>query len=148
MPVLTIPLTTDGPVVDVYVMLSAPHAQAVKAAGGTIPKAVRGRFLIDTGASGTVIDTSFVGKLGLLATGAINCHTPSTGVAPAILTQYDVGLILGLSGPPHAQLLATTMPVIATDFSMQPIDGLLGRDILSQCLMGYNGPEGHIAIAI
>ncbi len=67
---------------------------------------------------------------------------------PQIFNQYDAGLVLPLPSAPHVHVLQFTIPVLESDFSQQGFDGLIGRDVLSQCLFAYNGPNGHIAIAV
>ena len=40
-----------------------------------------------------------------------------------------------------------TVPIVATDFTAQSIDGLLGRDILASCLFVYDGAAKMFSIA-
>jgi hypothetical protein len=147
MPIVTLPLSPGGALVSVFVGVSLPRATALQAAGQPIPAAQPGQFLIDTGASSTVIDRRLVQALGLTATNTVQCHTAGGG-NPQNFNQYDVGLILPLPSAPHAHILRITIPVLESDFTQQGFDGLIGRDVLSQCLFAYNGPGGHIAIAV
>jgi len=142
MPILTIPVAVDGPVITVWVSVSGPRFTALRNAGKPVPNPVQARLLIDTGAWCTVIDKPIIAALGLTPSGTALCHTPSTGTTPAVLNQFDVSLVLGL------HVLRLTLPVVETDFSAQSIDGLLGRDVLSQCLFVYNGTNGQVAISV
>jgi hypothetical protein len=97
--------------------------------------------LIDTGASGTCVDTTLLAPLGLTPTGSVPVQTPSTNGVPVQCPQYDVMLIIpGAGGVP---LTFQAFPVLCTDFSTQGISGLIGRDVLALCSLFYNGVTGQ-----
>jgi hypothetical protein len=74
-------------------------------------------------------------------------HTPSTGATPAAADQYDVGLAI-FAGTNQAPLFLATVPVIAAELlQAQAIHALIGRDILSQCVLHYNGAVGSFTLA-
>ncbi len=148
MPILTIPLSPRGPIVDVMVAVSKPRADALRKASLAVPSPVGARCLIDTGASCTVLDQRVVQSLSLIPTGVVSIRTPSTGTAKLACNQFDVMLAIVLPKPPHLHVFSFTLPVIETDFASQGIDGLIGRDVLSQCVLGYNGLDGHIFLAV
>jgi hypothetical protein len=148
MPVVTLPITPDGPVVTVLVGVSVPRAQAIQAAGGTPPAPVAARLLLDTGAGGTAVDEQIIKALGLQATGTVLCHSPTTGAVPQVMNEYDVGLVLPLQPAPQSHVLSFTISVIGADFSGQGIQGLIGRDVLAQCLFVYNGVQGQALLAV
>jgi hypothetical protein len=102
------------------------------------------RFLVDTGASCTVLDEATIAPLGLFPTGQTLVNSPTTGRQPDARFQYDVGILLY-----HADnsRMFHSLPVIATDLTNQRIGGLLGRDVLNNCLLMYNGSAGHFALA-
>jgi hypothetical protein len=118
--------------------------QAMKAAGQTPPSAITVKFLLDTGASSTVVDEKIIAPLKLVPTGQIMVNTPTTGAASVARFQYDIALMLY-----HVDnsRFFQNLPVIATDLSGQNIGGLLGRDILSKCLLVYNGLGDRFALA-
>ena len=144
MPHLTLNLSPEGPVISLLAGVSTPRLQALQQAGLPVPSSVVLRCLIDTGASGTCLDAGAITPLGLTPTGTTLVSTPSTGAIPHQCDTYDVGIML--YHPDHSRLIGT-LPVVATDFSAQPIDGLLGRDILSTCLLVYDGAAGTFSIA-
>jgi len=137
MPSLTLPLNPHGPIVIVGLMVSTPRRKALVAAGKPLPPTVFLSLLVDTGASGTCIDQSHFPKLGILPSGFVMVHTPTTAGTAVRRNQYDVdiGIILG-NGSFH---LVDTLPVVESSVACQGIDGLLGRDVLSQGIFIYNG---------
>ncbi|WP_374474144.1 hypothetical protein [Arenimonas sp.] len=93
--------------------------------------------MIDTGASGTNLCTSMIPALGLMQTGQVPVHTPSTQGTPVVMPQYDARIMIPLmDGTWH---IVDAIPVICADFSAQGMHGLLGRDILSKAVMVYHG---------
>jgi hypothetical protein len=109
-----------------------------------VPTPVDVRVLVDTGASGTCLDPSIMTLLNLTPKGTVMIHTPSTGGTPCAHSQYDVSLILM-----HPKISYTfhAVPVIASTLGAQGIQGLLGRDVLKECLLIYDGPANGFTLA-
>jgi hypothetical protein len=105
---------------------------------------VSAKGLVDTGASITCLDPAILKALGVISTGTVPLHTPSTksGV-PHVANQFDISLILV-----HPMLTRTwvALPVIESELAHQGIQALIGRDILSFCLMTYDGQAGSFAL--
>ena len=114
------------------------------AAGLTVPVPIIVDFLLDTGASCTVLDQATIAPLGLVATGETQVCTPTTGGGTESRFQYDVALMLYHSDNSR---IFQSLPVIATDLSRQNIGGFLGRDVLEKCLMVYDGSMQHFSLA-
>ena len=91
-----------------------------------------------------MIDESVVKALNLPPTGQIDILTPSTGATPEKRYQYDVALLLHHSDNSR---FFPTHPVLASDFSTQNIQGLLGRDVLNHCLLVYDGSAKTFSLA-
>jgi hypothetical protein len=76
--------------------------------------------------------------LGLQPTGVVPMLTPSTGLTPKNAETYDVGIMI-----PNGQeypLIIPTLAVSASElYASQGFHALIGRDILSQCILIYNG---------
>jgi hypothetical protein len=144
MPHFTLQIVPEGPLLSIVVGVSNPRAVALQQAGQPVPQAVILRCLIDTGASGTCLDAAAIAPLGLTATGTTLITTPSTGVTPHECPTFDVSILFY-----HADnsRFFGIVPVVATDFSAQSIDGLLGRDVLSSCLFVYDGAAKIFSIA-
>ncbi|KAF3978010.1 MAG: hypothetical protein HFP77_04015 [Methylococcales symbiont of Iophon sp. n. MRB-2018] len=136
MPCLTFNLDQNGPLLELMVGVSQPRLEALKKAGEIAPEPVRVRGLIDTGASCTCIDPSVIQSLKLPPTGSVGISTPSTGSSQHTCNQYDVSI-----GLIHPDLVYTihVLPVIESQLSKQGIYALIGRDVLSNCLLVYNG---------
>jgi hypothetical protein len=120
---------------------------ALQAAGVALPQPTSGLFLVDTGASQTVIDTALLSPLGLVPTGSVPIHTPSTGTTPQNCNQYDVMLLVPPQSAGQMAWVVEAMPAIESDFSAQSIHGLIGRDLLGAAVLVYNGPAGHFTLA-
>lgn len=140
MPCVNLQILPLGPVIDIHIGVSTPRREAMELAGITPPVPVTCRLLIDTGASCTCVDTWVISKLAITPSGFTTIHTPSTNAnTNHQCNQYDVYLSI-----PHHELsrLFHATPVVESSFSHQGIDGLLGRDILSNCVFIYNGELG------
>ena len=134
--------------------------QALQAAGQAIPPPQNGRFLVDTGASGTVVDPVLIAALGLTPKNFTPVASPTTGPPAAgqplpLRPVYDVQLILIPSVTPRSVQLGPSgmMPhmralsVIGTHMRHQGIDGLIGRDVLENMVFVYNGNTGTYTLA-
>ena len=147
MPHFTLQISPGGPILTAIVTVSQPKAAALHAAQQPIPGPVTIRALVDTGASCTCVDPAVLTSLQLTPTGSTTMHTPSTGAAPATADQYDVGLAI-YAAANQAPLFLTTVPVIgAALVHAHGIHALIGRDILSQCVLHYNGATGTFTLA-
>lgn len=129
----------SGPILICFLSASSPKEAALRDAGLPIPPAQIANILIDTGASHTVIDSRFVGLLGLDQTGVLPTHTPTTGTIPIDLPTY--GVSISFAGIANAIHTLPAHSVSASDFSGQGIDGLLGRDVLASARLTYSGPD-------
>jgi hypothetical protein len=94
---------------------------------------------IDTGASRTVVRDDLIQRLGLQPTGSAFVATPSS--APAPYPEYIVRLEI-----PSAT--AFDIRVIAIPLHDPAVQCLIGRDILRQFVLVYNGPAGSCSLAI
>ena len=147
MPHLTIALDPiGGPVLPIGVAVSHARREALAAAGQDAPPVISVRALVDTGASCTCVDPSVLQALQLPPTGSVAVHTPSTG-APHQTQQYDVSIIIPGAGIHHLPLTLDAIPVISADLSVQGIHALIGRDVLQDCILIFNGTVGEFTLA-
>jgi hypothetical protein len=64
--------------------------------------------------------------------------TPSTGQTPIDADTYDVAI--AIPNGPNNGLIIHNMPVTSSElFAAQGFHVLVGRDILSRCILTYNG---------
>jgi hypothetical protein len=132
--------------INMVVMVSAARRAALQAANASIPPPQQIRGLVDTGASHTCIDPTVFLALQLQPTGSVPMHTPSTGGVPMSADTYDVGILIpctATSVPFHRP----NMQVSSTDLSAQGFHALLGRDVLSQFILTYNGSMQLLTMA-
>jgi hypothetical protein len=129
-------LQARGPLVQVELVgpqFVVPRAQTATAAPP--PLIVPGIALIDTGASNTSIATQVAAQLGLQATGVVASMSAS---GPYNAQQYTCGyridfVLIGVSAAPNLHPLGLAM--------------LIGRDILSQCVLVYSGGSGAVTLS-
>lgn len=146
MPSITVGNSQAGPILNILIGPSIQLQQVLAAAGAPVPAPINGVFLVDTGASLTVVDASIIAPLRLNPTGTVMCHTPSTAGIAVPMYQYD--LMIFMPGAVHNQgWLIDSIPVTASSFAGQAIDGLIGRDIIDRGLLVYNGHAGHFTLA-
>lgn len=136
-------LTERGPMVDIKLMLTSQRVEALKRAGAPYSSPMTVRGLVDTGASGSAVDRHLVTGLALDPRGVTYIHTPSTGSAYVERNQYDVCMVLGED---QDNPLALNLPVIEAEFASQGFLALIGRDVLSLCVLTYNGPAATFTL--
>lgn len=133
--------------INLGVSVSAARKAALQGANAPIPAVQACRGLVDTGASHTCIDPSVFTALGLQPTGSVPMHTPSTGGVPMNADTYDVGIVIPAT-PTSPSFQKPNMQVSAADLLIsQGFHVLLGRDVLSHCVMTYNGAMQLLTIA-
>jgi len=146
-PHFTLQVEPAGPVLRALVSVSQPRAAALTGAGQAIPAAVPIRGFVDTGASSTCVDPSVLASLDLSPIGTISINTPTTGMTPHDAEQYDVGLVIPATQG-TSPLIISAMPVVCSQLlAAQGFHALIGRDILDQCLLVYNGATRLFTLA-
>ncbi|MFN0132370.1 MAG: retropepsin-like aspartic protease [Phycisphaerales bacterium] len=145
MPHLTIDIAPLGPIIQVAVGVSGPVRQMLTDAKQPLPPLQFAQALVDTGASGSVVDPEICSALGLSPVSYTRVHTPSTSGKPVIQSVYDVSIWLYHAKTKH--IFERSFPVCCAPLRVQGIDMLLGRDVLSECLLVYDGPSGRFSLA-
>lgn len=136
-----------GPVISALVHVSEGRQTALQSQGQAIPVPRVIRALVDTGASFTSIEPEVLQALGLTPTGTADIVTPSTGATPHTTDTYDVDLVIPKS-PQEPPLKIANLRVAASQlFLAQGIHALIGRDVLTRCILVYNGERGEFCLA-
>jgi hypothetical protein len=86
--------------------------------------------MIDTGATGSVIQQGLAAQLGLNPVGLVQIHTPSS--TNVVCYEYAVRLVF-----PNNVVFEGT--VIEAPLQGQHIQCLIGRDVLAQAVLVYIG---------
>ena len=119
-----------GPVVDMRVWIGTPVEEVLKKSGDSLPDPVLIKGMIDTGATGTVIQPEIAKKLRLQPVGVVTISTPSSENVPCY--QYIVRLIF------PSNVIVEAIAVEAP-LKGQHIQCLIGRDVLAHGVLVYTG---------
>jgi Aspartyl protease len=144
MPILTLPIAVEGPLVEVLVGLTPADLRALRQAGQTPPPEQRLRALIDTGASQSCIDFGCVTALGLVPAGQLSLLIPSVGGGSQT---YDLHTVSVTLLHPQANYYLPVVDVVAANRASQGVEMLLGRDVLKYCTLFYDGPANTFSLA-
>jgi hypothetical protein len=148
LPYFTLQFSQGAPIVTAFVGVSLARRNALTASHQPVPQPQQIIALIDTGASGTCVDPSVLQALGLSPTGIVPVCTPTTGTAPQNMPQFDILLLIPGASASHVPLVVPTLAVLGSALHVaQGIHALIGRDVLSRCLMTYDGTSGFFSIA-
>lgn len=138
MPTLTFTKSQLGPIVDVTVKPSPAGFAQLKKAGFGIPQPINLKMLVDTGSDTCALEEEI----------ATSFHLPYVSAAFAMsfgkstpIRRYEFSLTLtGANGEswesPPLIVAARTSP-----FTDWPYRGLIGRDVLDQCVFTCDGPR-------
>ena len=144
---MTFPITSDGAIVRVIIAVSAPRIVVLGQAGIDVPPPVIAHGLIDTGASCTCIDSTVLRKLQLEPSGTTQMVTPSTGETPHVCSQFDVAFAFIMDAN-QMHLSSDIIPVVESNLVLQGFEVLIGRDVLDQGILIYDGCRRQITLAV
>ncbi|KQX03251.1 hypothetical protein ASC84_00675 [Acinetobacter sp. Root1280] len=154
MPSVNLPLFNNSAIIQALVLPSVPRLEELTRQGLPPPPPQHVNLLVDSGASGTCIDATFLQRLNLNPTSKVPVLTPSTNGVPFYVDCYDVQLLVFhnniLDGTQTVQtpILNHHQSLRVTGNSMagQGIDGLLGMDVLKHCLFTINGKVNSFSL--
>jgi hypothetical protein len=132
------PISGTGAVIEVHVGISELRRRVLKQNKLTPPSPIPVLFLVDTGASCSWIDDMHMRSLGLDPRSWEEVHTVQSKGVPIDFPAYEVSLVVG--GLATANTRRFELLIGGQSFINQPFDGLLGRDVLNHCRLGWRGP--------
>jgi predicted aspartyl protease len=148
LPHFTLQVDSAGPLVKVAVYVSEARRAAMVAENLAVPEGRILTALVDTGASITSIEPAVLQFLGLTPTGTIDLVTPSTGDGVHTASTYDVELCIRGAAATDPPLILNNLRVAAAElFTRQGFHVLIGRDVLSQCVLIYNGSLAQFTLS-
>ena len=125
-------MVANGPIVEIQLWVSRSLQEILKKKRQPIPEPVKVTAMIDTGASGTVVNPNVIQALGIQPVGVTAIKTPST-TAPVLCHQYELAVLF-----PNNVIVDSCIAVEAP-LQGQHIQCLIGRDILAHGVLIYTG---------
>ncbi len=133
-------LARVGPRLPVQVAVPESLASALREQGEEIPGSTEGFALFDTGASATCADESILQELGLNPVRTVRVATPSSSANANVYV-----CALRFPGSPLPDMEERF--VIGAQLQNQNYAVLIGRDILQDMILIYDGPGARITYA-
>ena len=130
----------------VEISVAAALAEYLTQQGTTLPKPVIGWALVDTGATNTAIDEGVATQLGLAPNDVVTLAT-ADGERHAGVYACRIRFA-SPSIPDIDASRATGVNLAGQDLDGKPIIALVGRDVLSRCVLVYNGTLGQFSISV
>lgn len=127
-----------GPVVDVGLSVPLALEDQLRRAGESLPQPIQLQSMIDTGATGSVIQQGLAAQLGLKPIGVTLINTPSSTNVECY--EYAVRFVF-----PNNVVVEGT--VIEAPLKGQHIQGLIGRDVLQHAVLVYIGYAGQFTLS-
>jgi predicted aspartyl protease len=131
-------LQMRGPVLQVTVTIEQNAGKALLSQGKTVPTKV-GWALIDTGASNTCIDEQTAGDLGLPVIDVGSMQSASHERHPCNV--YPIQIV-------SPALTINVARSLGAALASQGLIVLIGRDVLQNCNLFYNGPAGQFTLSL
>lgn len=129
-----------GAIMPVQIGIPTALAKQMEAQGQTPPPPEEISAMVDTGASITAINVAVAQRLGLPTTGSIQIGG-ATGVA-------DQPLYAALFRIPDPFVEWDPMTIAGANLSGTPFDILIGRNILCNMTLSYDGKSGRFSLIL
>jgi hypothetical protein len=142
---LTFPFGVGGLTLEVLIGLDGKTTATLHAAGQPITMPVRARGLLDTGTDATALAPWVFQQLGLQPTKYTTTHTASGTVNVAV---FEVSLtISGIGGTGRSMFVLPTLLVTELTTPLPNVDGLVGMDVISTCVVLIDGPARQFTLS-
>jgi predicted aspartyl protease len=143
MPSFTIGLSNlqqTGPILEIQIAIPRDLFNVLKQNNQPISNPIKAIALIDTGATSSVVNPDIIRALGISPTGRIKISTPSD--TDVDCNQFKLAFVF-----PNNVIIESS-DVIEAPLKGQPIQCLLGRDILRHAVFIYNGYMQQITYSV
>ncbi len=131
-------LRTRGPILPIHVGLPSVMVGGIRGQGETPPPPEEIAALIDTGASITAINNGVAQRLGLIQTGSVTVGGVTGTSQQPIYTAFVGFPDMGMEFDP--------VQLAGTPSQFPGFDVLIGRNILCQMILSYNGSKGIFSL--
>lgn len=131
-------LRTRGPILPIHVGLPSTMVGGIRAQGETPPPPEEISALVDTGASITAINNGVAQRLGLIQTGSVTVGGVTGTSQQPVYTAFVGFPDMGMEFDP--------VQIVGTPSEFPGFDVLIGRNILCQMIMTYNGSKGIFSL--
>lgn len=139
-------ITQDGATILVLVGVSLNRRRALEKMGFPVPQEIVVNAQLDTGSFITGFTPELFQTLGVGPVDEIAIHTPSTRRGqPCNCPLFDVGVTL-VSGTDRYTLPSITVIETGGFEHGEPVQAIIGRDILNRCVFQYNGPHRDFSL--
>ena|SRR5579871_2279641 len=142
-----------GARVRIQITLGRADVRHRRQAGMAIPAPVPAIALLDIGAECTCVDPAIIAPLNLPVSSGGLIVTPGGVTGPAALggasprVTYEAGLVIPHGSDPKLNLVIPSLEIEAIPLTQFGIDALIGRDVLANCVLVYDGPAGTVTLA-
>lgn len=127
-----------GPIAELSLAVPQILDEELRSKGEQVPEPVQVVTMIDTGASGSVIQEGLAAKLGLKPVGVTLINTPSSTNVECY--EYAIRLVF-------LNNVVVESTVIEAPLQGQHIQGLIGRDVLAHGVLVYIGYAGQFTLS-
>jgi len=132
-------LQLRGPILQVSLTIEQNAGKGLVAQGKTVPTPRSGLALIDTGASNTCVDEQTAKDLGLPVIDVANMQSASHEKHSCNVYPVQIITPIVTLNAPRAMGAA---------LASQGLLVLVGRDVLQNCNLFYNGPAGQFTLSL
>jgi predicted aspartyl protease len=129
-----------GPIVEIQIVIPRDLAKVLTDKNNTVPNPIKANALIDTGASSSCVNPDVIKGLNVSPIGVTKIHTASH--ANIDCNQYKLAFQF-----PNGVTIESA-EVIETSLEGQPIQCLIGRDILKYGVLIYSGYMQQITFSV
>jgi predicted aspartyl protease len=138
-------LAVRGPVVQVLVSVPAQVAERLTKESKPIPSPVPGLGLIDTGATGSCVDEEVAKKLQLPIVNVVSMASAAHAATDRNVYPLTFDILgFGATG----KITVNSPRVTGAELGVQGLILLIGRDLLANTCLIYNGIAGAFTLSI